>query len=122
MNLIELLFFLAMLALGACLAKALYPVGGAWLAVPGFIAGVLLIPSLFFAYNRYRRWAYLGDKWMPDCSCGGSEYELEKFGEEYRWVCQQCRANYEKRGEEVSVFEGDVKRPYKRLMKHQGWV
>src|ERR1051326_1348618 len=111
-----------MIAIGTCLAMALYPVGGIWLAVLGFIAGVLLIPSLFFAHNRYRRWAYLGDKWMPGCSCGNAEYKYEKIGKEYRYVCQQCGANYEKRGDAVSVFENGVKKPYKRLMKHQGWV
>ncbi len=102
MTLIEMLLFIAMIALGVCLAKALYPIGEFWLAVPGFIVGMLLIPSLFFVHHRYRRWAYLGDKLMPDCSCGGEEYKYEKTEEEYHLLCQRCRTRYEKRKDEVS--------------------
>jgi hypothetical protein len=122
MTLIELLVPILMIALGACAAKALYPMGGLWLAIPGFLAGILLIPLIGFIHNRYRRWAYLGDKWMPECSCGSSEYKYERVGEEYHLLCQQCRKRYEKRREQVSVYEEGQKRPYKRLVKHQGWV
>jgi hypothetical protein len=122
MNLFELLFFVVSIAIGICLARALYPIGGIWLSVPGFIAGALFIPSLFFAYLRYRRWAYLGDKWMPDCSCGSAEYKYERIEEQYRLICQQCGASYEKHGNKVSVIENGIRKPYKRLMKYQGWV
>lgn len=122
MTLIELLYFVAMIAIGIFFGKAMYPIGGFWLATPGFIAGVLLIPFLTFAYDRYRRWAYLGDKPMPDCSCGSTEYVYENIEGKYPLVCQQCRAIYEKRRDQVFVFENGAKIPYKRLVKHQGWV
>ena len=122
MTLFDLIFFVTMILIGVGLAKVLYPIGGFWLGIPGFVAGVLLIPSMFFAYNRYRRWAYLGDKWMPDCSCGSAKYKVEKVGEEYHHVCQGCRTSYEKCRDQVSVFENGVKKPYKRLVKHQGWI
>jgi len=72
-TLIELIVLLAMISIGALLARALYPIGGLWLSILRFIAGVALIPSIFLAHNRYRRWAYRGDKWMPECSCGTFE-------------------------------------------------
>jgi hypothetical protein len=122
MTLIELLVFILMITLGTSAAKALYPMGGFWLAVPGFIAGVFLIPSIGFIHNRYRRWAYLGDKWMPECSCGSSNYKYERVGDEYHLLCQQCKKRYEKRREQVLVYEDGQTRPYKRLVKHQGWI
>ncbi len=122
MNLIELLLFLAMIAIGGALAWVLYPVGGLWLAVPGFLVGLLLIPSIFFTYHCYRTWAYRRDHPMPDCSCGSREYKYEKVSEEYHLLCQRCKTRYERRHDEVSVFENGLMKPYKKLVKHQGWV
>jgi hypothetical protein len=119
---IELLFFVAMTAIGTVSARALYQVGGTWLAIPGFLAGFALIPSMFLARGRYRRWAYRGDKWMPECSCGSSAFKYQKIGLDYHLLCQGCATRYEKRRGEVWVFENGAKKPYKRLVKHQGWI
>jgi hypothetical protein len=113
---------MAMIALGALVGWAVYPLGWLWLAVPGFVLGVLVIPSILFAHQRYRKWAYVGDHYMPDCSCGSGEYFYEKVGEEFHLLCQGCKTRYEKRLDEVSVFENGEKRPYKKLEKHRGWV
>lgn len=59
---------------------------------------------------------------MPECSCGNSAFKYEKVGEEYHLLCTGCRTRYEKRRDEVSVFENGVKKPYMRLVKHQGWI
>src|SRR5882724_1201611 len=40
-----------------------------------------------------------------ECSCGSSAFRYEKVGEKYHLLCQGCRTRYEKRREEVSVFE-----------------
>ncbi len=104
MTLIELIIFIAMIATGTFLARAIYPIGGLWLAVPGFIAGVALIPSMFFAHDRYRRWIYRGDKWMPECSCGNSVFKYEKIGDEYHLLCRRCKTRYEKHRGEVWVL------------------
>jgi hypothetical protein len=122
MTLIELLTLLLMLGIGVGAAHALFPVGGLPLAIPGFIAGVALIPLTAFAYDRYRKWAYLGDKWMPDCSCGSADFKYERVGAEHHLLCQRCRTRYEVRRGSAFVFDGSVKKPYKRLVKHQGWI
>ena len=122
MTLIELVVFLLMLGIGGKVAAILLPIGGLWLAIAGFVAGTLFLPFLFFLHTEYRKWAYRGDKSMPDCSCGSSDYKYQMFGAEMRVVCQHCGAHYEKKRHEVSVFENDEKKPFKRLVKHQGWI
>jgi len=122
MTLIELFVFIVMISLGYNSAKLFYHIGGLWLAIPGFIAGVALIPFSLFLYDRYRKWAYRGDAWMPDCSCGSSKFKFEKVGTEYHLLCQGCRMRYQKRRNDVSIFENGVTRPYKRLVKYKGWI
>src|SRR5262249_41421203 len=103
MSLIELLVFLAMIALGVLLARTLYP-HGIRLAIFGFLGGVAFIPCIITAYFRYRRWLYVGDEDMPDCFCGNSTFRYEKVGAEYHLLCQQCRTRYEQRRGDVWVF------------------
>jgi hypothetical protein len=103
------------------LGRTLYP-HGMLLAILGFILGVSIIPAIFVGYFRYRRWAYCGDKSMPECSCGSSVFKHLKVGAEYHLLCQQCKTRYEQRRDEVWIFEDGVKKPYKRLVNHQGWV
>jgi hypothetical protein len=55
MSAIELLVFLAMIALGVLLARALYP-HGVLPAMLGFLAGAAFIPCTTTAYFKYRRW------------------------------------------------------------------
>jgi hypothetical protein len=121
MSLIELLVFFAMIALGTLLARALYP-HGVLPAILGFVGGVALIPGTIKAYFEYRRWLYVGDQSMPDCLCGSSVFKYEKIGTEYRLLCQGCKTRYEQRRGEVWVFDGSEKRPYKRLVRHKGWI
>jgi len=66
MNLIELIFFIVMIALGVFSVTVLYPIGGLWLAIPGFFFGFLLIPGMAYGYAKYREWANHGDKVTPD--------------------------------------------------------
>ena len=122
MSLVELLIFMIMIALGLAGAKVAYPIGGLWLAVPGFVFGFLIIPAAMLAHERYREWAYLGDQWMPDCLCGLAEFKYEKVGEELHMLCRHCLRRFEKRGDQVFIYENDQMRPYKRLVKYQGWV
>ncbi len=122
MNTFELITFLLMIGLGIALANVLYSVSGFWLALLGFVAGALLIPAIIFAHGRYRKWAYMGDKWMPECRCGSATYKYEKLEGKFRLVCQHCRTSYEKRKGEVFVLENDLVIPYKRLVKHRGWI
>ena len=122
MTLIELLFFVVMISIGVTLAKWLYPVGGFWLAVPGFILGVLLIPALLLAHEKYRKWAYLGDKWMPPCTCGNEDYKVEKRNDDFYTVCQRCGAMYDKRKSQVFVVSDGQKKLHKTLVKHKGWI
>jgi hypothetical protein len=121
-TLIELIVFVAMIALGFLLGRAMYHLGGLWLGTAGFVVGVALVPSAFFVYLKCRHWAYRGDAVMPDCSCGGSAFRVQKVGDEYHLLCQQCKTRYEKNDSEVWVVENGVRRPYKRLVKWQGWV
>ena len=121
MTLIELLVFVAEVALGVLLAKTLYSNAGLWGAVCGFLAGVAVIPSIIFVYLKYRRFAYPGHERMPVCTCGGS-LRYEKVGKERHLLCQQCKTRYERRRAEVWVFEDGVRRPYKRMVKWQGWI
>ncbi len=74
------------------------------------------------AYVRYRRWIYLGDKEMPDCSCGSSDFRYHNVGADYYLLCQKCNTRYEKRRDSVWVFEGGERKPYKQLVRHRGWV
>src|SRR5689334_11931854 len=111
-----------MIAIGTVAARALYPVGGLCLALPGFTAGFALIPSVFLAYRRYRGCAYLGDRLMPECLCGGSEFRYQEVGSEYHLLCQGCTRRYEKRRDEVWILENGVRKHYKKLVKHQGWI
>jgi len=122
MTLIELIFFIVMIALGVWSATVLYPIGGLWLAIPGFAFGFLFIPGIWYGHAKYREWAYLGDKDMPDCLCGDAEFRYVKVGEESQLLCQQCRTRYERRRDQTWVYEGNEKKPYKRLVKHEGWV
>ena len=122
MNLVELLFVCAMFLIGGFLAAILYPRGGIWLAVPGFVFGVMLIPLAFRAYIHYRQWAYVGDKDMPNCLCGSDRYRYEQVGTEYHLLCQGCKTRYEKRRDRVFVFSGDSKHFYRRLVKYKGWI
>lgn len=121
-TLIELLFFLVMIALGFGLAKASYAVGGMWLAVPSFIIGVALIPFALFLHVRYRKWAYVGDKFLPPCRCGSDKLKYEKVGTEYHLLCQNCRTRYERQRDEVFVYDNGGRKPYKRLVKWKGWT
>ena len=121
MSTIELLLLFAMIAFGVLLGRALYP-QGILPAILGFVGGFAIIPSIFKAYFEYRRWLYVGDKRLPDCLCGNSVFKVEKVGAEYHRVCQQCKTRYEKRRGEVWIFDGGEKKPYKRLVKHKGWV
>ena len=122
MTLIEATFFAVMCVLGWAAARLVHPIGGFWLSIPGFFAGFLLIPGLGYAYGRYRKWLYRGDADMPACSCGSTKFKYEKVGDEYHLLCQGCKTRYEKRPYEVSVYEGATKKPYKRLVRHQGWI
>jgi hypothetical protein len=123
MTLIELIIFIILLAIGGFSAWFLRPIGGWWLAIAGFIAGVMLIPGLFFAYDRYRVWAYSGDESMPPCSCGSKEFKVEFVGEnEFHEVCQTCRRHYDKRKDKVYTFTEKNRVPYMRLVKHKGWI
>ena len=123
MTLIELIVFIIMLAIGGFVAGILRPVGGLWLAIPGFIAGVLLIPGLSVGYERYRKWAYRGDEWMPPCSCGSTEFEMVAVAsKDYHTVCQSCRKHYDKHKDKVHAFEGEERVPYMHLVKHKGWI
>src|SRR2546430_1982562 len=101
MNIIEVVFFILMLGIGWLLAKAIYPIGGFWFAVGGFVVGFVTIPMILFAYGRYRRWAYRGDKFTPDCSCGSSEFKYKKVGREYHLLCQQCKTRCERRPDAI---------------------
>jgi hypothetical protein len=121
-TLITMLIFILMTTIGYWCAKLLYPIGGEWLALAGAIGGFLGIPLCFAGHGMYRRWAYLGDKHMPDCSCGGTEFKVEKLEGDYYLLCQKCRRRYEKQNDRVMVYESGEKRLYKRLVKHQGWV
>jgi hypothetical protein len=121
MSAIELLAFVAMIALGVLLGRAMYP-QGILPAILGFVVGVAIIPSIVKSYFTYRRWLYVGDKSMPDCLCGTSVFKYEKVGAEYHLLCQHCKTRYEKRLGDVWVFDGGEKKPYKRLVKHKGWV
>ena len=121
MSAIELLVFLVMIVLGVLLARTLYP-HGVLPAILGFVAGVAFIPITITAYFKYRRWPYVGDKNMPDCLCGNSTFRYEKVGAEYHLLCRQCKTRYEKRRGDVWVFDGGKKKPYKRLVKHKGWI
>ena len=121
MSLIELLVLFAMFELGALLARALYP-HGVLFAILGFVGGSALIPCTIGAYSTYRRWLYVGDRRMPDCLCGNSNFRYEKVGAEYHLLCRQCKTRYEKRRGEAWVFDGGEKKPYKRLVKHKGWI
>ncbi len=121
MTLIELLFLAAMIALGVLFAKAMYPLG-ILPAVFGFALGVAIIPSLWLAYDRYKRWLYVGAKGMPDCTCGSSVFSYERVGTETHLLCQKCRVRYQKEGPLVWVFGGEERKLYSQLKKHRGWV
>jgi hypothetical protein len=120
-TLIELLSFLVCVSIGAITSIAVYHIGGFWLAIPGFILGFLSIPFLAFSYNRYRKWVYLGDTWMPDCSCGSNKFKYEKIGDEYHLLCQECGAKYKRERHIIWIYENNEKRIYKRMVKFKGW-
>lgn len=122
MTLIELLVLLLMVAMGVVIARTLYPIAGMFLAIPGFIAGVMLIPAVIFGYVKYRRRTYCGDKPMPECACGSTAFRYEKIGNGNHLLCRGCRTRYQKRRNVVWVFEGGEKKLYKTLVKHRGWV
>ena len=123
MTLIELLMFMVFIACGGLLAGALKPVGGLWLAIPGFIVGFLFLPGMGVAYNRYRVWAYCGDEFMPPCSCGSKEFKVEVVGKNgFHEVCQSCGKHYDKRKDKVYTFEGKERVQYMHLVKHKGWA
>ena len=122
MTLFELIFFLINIALGTIAFKWLNNNYGLWLAVPGFFVGLLLIPGMYFAHRYYRKWAYLGDDFMPKCSCGSDNFRAEMVGNDFRSTCQTCRKQYTRQRDEVFIFENDQRKLYKRLVKHKGWI
>lgn len=112
-----------MLAIGGWIAGVLYPIGGFWLAIPGFIAGVLLMPGISIAHERYRKWIYCGDDFMPPCSCGSTEFKVEVVGDnDFHEVCQSCHKHYDRCRDKVYVIEDETRQPFKHLVKHRGWV
>jgi hypothetical protein len=121
MTVIELFIFVAMIALGVLFARSMYP-HGILLAVIGFACGLAVIPAIWFAYLRYRRWLYVGDKWMPDCVCGSSAFKHERVGSELHLLCQKCERRYQKRRDYVWALNGEEKTRYKQLVKRKGWV
>jgi hypothetical protein len=122
MTLIELIVFVVMISIGVTFSKCAYKVGGFWLAVPGFFLGCLLIPGSILGYERYRKWAYLGDKWMPPCSCGSEEYKPERRNDHFYTICRQCGAVYDKRKNQVFLVVDDQIKLYRTQVKHKGWV
>ena len=123
MTLIELLMLIVFIACGGFLAGVLHPIGGLWLSIPGFVVGLLFLPGLGSAYNRYRVWAYCGDELMPPCSCGSKEFKVEVIGKnEFHEVCQSCGKHYDKRKDKCYTFNGDARIPYMHLVKHKGWT
>ena len=121
MNVFELLFFVAMIALGIGAATFVYPIGGWWLAIPGFVFAFLFLPGILFVEDRYRKRVYQG-KWMPDCLCGGVEFGYEDVGEEVHLLCRQCKTRYEKLRNQTWIYEGNEKRFHKRFVKRKGWI
>lgn len=121
MTVIELITLMSMIFLGVFFSRLMYPHGVVF-AVIGFACGFGLIPGTWFAYLRYRRWIYVGDKWMPDCVCGSSEFRYERVGSELHLLCQKCKRRYQKRRDQVWVFNAAEKKPYKQLVKRKGWV
>jgi hypothetical protein len=103
-TLIELLALLAIIGLGIMCGRALYPYGILF-AIFGFVGGAAIIPTIIVAHVRYRRWAYCGDKLMPECLCGGSAFAYRKVGTEYHLLCKECETRYEKCRSVVWVFE-----------------
>jgi hypothetical protein len=111
-----------MVFLGALFSTLMYP-RGIVPAVIGFVCGFGLVPGIWFVRLKYRRWLYMGDKWMPDCVCGSSEFRYERAGADLRLLCQKCKRRYEKRRDLVWAFNAaGEKEDYKRLLKHKGWV
>jgi len=121
MSLIELIVFLTTIALGVLFARALYPHGIVF-AIVGFVCGFAIIPSIWIAHVRYRRWLYVGDKGMPDCVCGNSVFRVEKVGADFHLLCKKCSRRYQRIRRQVWVFDGDEKKLYRQLIKHRGWV
>ena len=122
MTLIELTFFVVMILIGIGSSKIFYSLGGYWLGVPGFFFGVLIIPGIMFAHAKYRKWAYLGDKWMPDCKCGSAEFVYEMVAGRVQLFCKKCRTRYQKQKDQVFIFVNETRQPYAKLVKHQGWT
>jgi hypothetical protein len=118
MTLIELIVFIVMLALGGVVARLLYPIGGLWTAIPGFVAGLVLIPGIGLVVELYTRWVYRGDYLFPPCVCGKADFIADGLNTR----CQTCGRVYDKRKDGVYVIEGEEKRPYMKLVKHQGWI
>jgi len=122
LTLIELLAFFTMVGIGTLFAARLYPAGGWWLAVPGFVAGFLLLPGLLSGYIRYRKWAYCGDDLMPPCVCGAREFKAEIDSKNVYEVCLACGKRFEKNRDCVFLLANDIRKPYMKLVKYQGWI
>ena len=119
MSAIELLLLFAMIALGCCwgedcIRKAFCQ---PYLGLRGFA----IIPSIFKAYLNTVDGCTWGQE-VAGLFVRNSVFKVEKVGAEYHLVCQQCKTRYEQRRGEVWIFDGGEKKPYKRLVKHKGWV
>jgi hypothetical protein len=127
-TLIELLTFLSFIATGIWTSMVfnrlvgVHTVAGACAGLLGFVLGAAFLPFLGFSYGQYRKWAYFGDKFMPDCSCGNDQFKLERVDGRLIRVCPSCGARYAKQGDQVWMINGTEKQLYKSLVRFKGWI